>query len=168
MERKCERCGSCCVQLGDLYDVTIEDVKRWVEQIRFDILWYCSAWDDACFNMLLSDREKLIRYLDEDLNMEMWFNPQNGYELSLCPFLRKAYGKNQFECLIHDTKPEICRSYVCDPKDMKRIVKKPFEENLKEYRKERRRSPSHMKFWRIYAKEIADDVASHCPISRLC
>ncbi|MGA2309500.1 MAG: hypothetical protein ABSG57_08135 [Candidatus Bathyarchaeia archaeon] len=163
MERKCERCGSCCVQLGDLYDVTVEDIKRWVEQIKFDILWYCFAWDDACFDMLLYDTEKLIHYLKEDANMEMWFSPQNGDELSLCPFLRKAYGKNQFECWIHDTKPEICRDYLCDPKNMnpRTIVKKPFEINLKEYQKKRRRSPSHMKFWRMYAKEIADDAASH-------
>jgi Fe-S-cluster containining protein len=168
MERKCERCGSCCVQLGDLFNVSKEDIERWVNEMRSDILWYCDGWNDSCFDMLLSDRGGLIRYLSEGLNMEMWFNPQNGYELFLCPFLRKTYGKAQFECLIHNTKPDLCRDYICDPKDMRRIVKKPFEENFKEYMEERRRSPSHMKFWRIYAKEIADDVASHCPISRLC
>lgn len=150
MERKCERCGSCCVQLGDLYNVTIQDVRRWIEERRFDILWYCCGWNDASFDMFLEfDTEGLVRYLGESLNMEMWFNPENGDELRLCPFLRKTRGKRQFECLIHDTKPEICRNYICDPQNMMRIVKRSFEENLKEYKRERRRYPSHMKFSRL-------------------
>jgi Fe-S-cluster containining protein len=85
--------------------------------------------------MILSDEEELIRYLNEAPNMEMWYDPKSGNGVCLCPFLRKKYGKNEFECMIHDTKPEMCRNYICDPKEMKQIIRRSFEKNLEEYRK---------------------------------
>lgn len=110
-----------------------------------DILQYCYGWDNECYDLILWDEEGLIRYLNEGINMEMWFDPESGYGVYLCPFLRKKYSKNEFECMIHDTTPEICRNYICDPKDMKRIIKRSFEKNLEEYRKKRKEYRSFRK-----------------------
>jgi Fe-S-cluster containining protein len=129
----CERCGSCCLQISGISNITDEDIRRWVEDSRFDILYYCEGWQEDC---CLWKEEEIIRYLNKDTNMEMWHD--NGVEIFLCPFLR--HGKKQFRCRIHDTKPQMCRAYICDPKDMVRIVKRTFEENLKEYRKKRKNS----------------------------
>lgn len=136
MKQKCERCGSCCLQIKDIVNISEEDIRRWVNEFRVDILQYCSGWNNDCYKIL--GEETLVHYLNEDTNMEMWFDPESGDGVYLCPFLRKKYGRNEFECMIHDSKPEICRDYICDPKDMKQIIKRPFEKNLEEYKKRRR------------------------------
>ena len=138
MSRKCKRCGSCCLQIGDIINISEDDIKRWVKEGRSDILQFCAGWTKDCFKLMVWREKELIRYLNESINMEMWFNPKSGNEISLCPFLRKQYGKNQFKCTIHNTKPKICREYICDPKNMLRIIKKPFRENLLEYKKMRK------------------------------
>jgi Fe-S-cluster containining protein len=129
---KCEKCGSCCLQLKGIINVSDEDIKRWVNENRADILQYCYGWRG-----LNDAKEEVVRHLTKGVNMEMWFDAERD-EIDLCPFLRKKYGKNEFECTIHETKPEVCRNYICNPKDMSGIIKKPFKENLEEYRKKRR------------------------------
>jgi Fe-S-cluster containining protein len=129
---ECERCGSCCLQIHGIINISEADIRKWVNDDRVDILQYCEGWNT---DMFLWDRDELIRYLNEGISMEMWFDPKSGDEVSLCPFLK--HSKKEFECTIQDTKPEICRKYFCDPKDMKKIIKRSFEENLKEYRKRR-------------------------------
>lgn len=130
----CKRCGSCCVQVGYV-NPSIEDVERWVWNHRFDILQYCVGWRDDC---CLWNEQELMSYLTDGMNYGMWFDSETGEELLICPFLRKTRGKDTFRCLIHDTKPETCRDYICNPKDMKKIVKRPFKENLKVYKRKRR------------------------------
>ena len=134
MSSICERCGSCCVQIGYI-NPREEDIKRWVRGSRYDILEYCEGWQEDCW---LWDEQELISYLRDCTNSEMWFDPRTGEELSLCPFLRKVRRKEQFECRIHDTKPLMCQEYICNPKDMKKIIKRSFSENLKLYRKKKR------------------------------
>lgn len=148
MKQECERCGSCCVQ----YEKTAaseEDIRRWVCESRSDILLYCYGWNDTCSRMMAHGCEKqLINYLTEDkINLGMWHKPENREEnLKLCPFLRKKRNMNRFECMIQGTKPEICRNYICDPKDMQLIIKRSFEENLEDYRKKRKRCPSFIRY----------------------
>jgi len=76
----------------------------------------------------------------------MWFDPETGERIYLCPFLRKRRGKNEFECMVHDSKPAMCQDYICDPKDMKGIIKRPFEENLRDYKKRRKKYHSLFKY----------------------
>lgn len=135
IKKKCERCGSCCVQLKGIINISGEDIKRWIKDGRMDILQYCAGWSNGCLTL---SKKRLERHLNGSVNMEMWFDPENGNDIFLCPFLRKKPADEQFECMIQDTKPEICRDYICDPKDMRQIIKKPFEENLKYYEKERK------------------------------
>lgn len=130
-----------------MIQIYLEDIKRWVNQGNFLVLQYCAGWNEDCWDMLFEEKEKLIEYLVEPItNCEMWFDPETGEQIFLCPFLRKERDKNGFECMIHDSKPLMCRDYVCDPKDIKGIIKRPFEENLKDYRKRRKQYPSVLKY----------------------
>lgn len=147
----CERCGSCCVQYDGNNFATEDDIKRWVYQVRCDILQYCYGFEEWCFWDVVSEdnnaHERVISHLIKNLNNVVWFDPDTGDQLYICPFLRKKYGKAQFECLIHDTRPWACRQFFCNPNGdtpspigtvHARIIKKSFEENLKEHRKKRK------------------------------
>ena len=125
-------------------EIKLEDVKRWVKQESWFILQFCFGWNAKCWNLLFEDKEKLIAHLtDEVVDCEMWFDPITGDEISLCPFLRKRHGRNEFECMVQNSKPKGCQDYICDPKDMKGIIKRPFEENLRNYKKRRKRYRSY-------------------------
>jgi len=142
----CERCGSCCVQYHGNDFATEEDIRRWIYELRIDILQFCDGWNERCFEHYIEEPEKVISYLTNDSKYEFWINLLIMEKLELCPFLRKKYGKPKFECLIYDTRPKTCREYFCESNDMKRFVKKSFEENLKEYRKKRKYYRSIKKF----------------------
>ena len=121
-----------------------EYIKSWVNQEHWLILQYCHGWNAKCWDLLFEDEEKLIKYLvNPIMNCEMWFDPETGEQIYLCPFLRKRHGRNEFECMVHDSKPKMCQDYICDPKDMKGIIKRPFEENLRDYKKRRKRYRSY-------------------------
>jgi Fe-S-cluster containining protein len=147
----CEKCGCCCLQL-DHIEICKKDVRRWVDQNEGFVLQYCQGWNEDCWNMLFEHKQKLIEHLTKSLmECEMWFDPETRQQMFLCPFLRKRRSKNQFECMIHDSKPLMCQDYICGQKDMKGIVKRPFEENLRDYRKRRKQYLSFLKY--IYPKE---------------
>ena len=146
----CERCGSCCVQYDGNNFATEEDFRRWVYEERVDILKFCVGWEGWCVDAIFesdAQKEKVISHLLQELNYEFFFKPYTEEQMWLCPFLRKKYGKSKFECLIRDTRPEVCREYFCYHDNTGRIVKKSFQENLKEYRKKRRYYKSIKKFW---------------------
>jgi len=138
-KHKCEQCGSCCVHLTLGVLIEESDIRRWVREQRADILQYCNGWNDSSFKFLLQEEEnEVVSYFMRPANRDMWID-HGVSEIHLCPFLRKKRGKNQFECLIQDTKPMRCQKYFCNPKHILKIVKKPFETNLKEYKKKRRK-----------------------------
>jgi Fe-S-cluster containining protein len=149
--KKCERCSSCCLQV-DWLEVVEDDIRRWIQEERTDILMYVEGWNEWCWeNMLVRDRpEVIIDFLinGDILANEFPYDPEEKEQLDVCPFLRKAYGKRMFECMIHDTKPQTCKEYVCKLDDMKGIEKRSFEENYKIYKQRRRYSPSVLKYHR--------------------
>jgi len=147
----CKGCGSCCLQLKDMIQIYAEDIERWVNQGFWLVLQYCYGWNEHCWDMLFEEKEKLIEHLVESINCEMWFDPETGEQIFLCPFLKKRRGKNKFVCMIHDSKPTMCQDYICDLRDMKGIVKRPFEENLRDYRKRRKQYSSFLKY--VYPRE---------------
>jgi len=138
----CEECGSCCVQYGGNDFATEKDIKRWIHELRLDILQFCEGWNEWCFEHYIEEPVKVISYLTNGGNYVFWRNPLTKEPLGLCPFLRKKYGKSQFECLIYNTRPKTCREYFCKPNDMKGFVKKSFRRNFKEYREKRKYSHS--------------------------
>ena len=134
----CEQCGSCCIQLEG-FSPTQKDIKRWVKQQRTDILQYGFSWDEDC-SFLPEEEKSILEFLTSN-DMDMWFNPETSKESPLCPFL-KVKDERKFVCLIQDTKPTICKQYKCKPSKMLGIIKKTFNENLKEYKMDRAKYPS--------------------------
>ena len=86
----CERCGKCCK--GTLWAGHIEtrlvweDIQRWRQQNRQDILQYVLAFEG----------------LGGDL-----IDTKNNKFLLKCPFIRKEGAK--YTCAIHETKPFACK-----------------------------------------------------------
>jgi Fe-S-cluster containining protein len=91
----CRRCGHCCRHL-DYYDqLTEADYNRWLASRRTDIL-------------------KKVRRVERENNTfvyRMWEKTGTGITGSPCPWLRKVPTQNQWECRIHEARPEICRQY---------------------------------------------------------
>ena len=132
--RECQRCGRCC-EIDGIY-ATQRDIERWLIQKRYDILQYLygNPWRppyesgtnkpltlaEAVRNRVEgSPLEREVRYVFEEIaeiydnRTDLWFHPITGEELTTCPFLHKPAGRDQYECLIHQTKPEVCESYYC-------------------------------------------------------
>lgn len=84
---ECTQCGRCCLKYGDCLTASEEDVQRWEQQERDDILAYVG------------------------LGADLWIGKLTGEEVSRCPWLRKLPGKNKYICRIHDTKPKVCKGY---------------------------------------------------------
>jgi Fe-S-cluster containining protein len=94
----CNSCGKCCVKYsnGDL-SASDQDIDMW-ELFKPDIAAYV--------------KKGLI-----------WFSPQSGQQLSLCPFLREAKNpenpdKTLYTCDIYYDRPEDCRFYPVTVKQM--------------------------------------------------
>lgn len=91
---ECQQCGKCCIEFVSGFSATENDIIRWRQEKRDDILEY-------------------VYFMDENETYgDLFFNPRTGEEIyTRCPFLRKIRNKNQYVCRIHETKPEVCRNY---------------------------------------------------------
>lgn len=97
MSFECRRCGKCCLDesfMGTL-SATKEDIERWIIEDRWDILNYCDIY---------------YHTNSEILGGDLWIDP-SGREYLQCPFVRKIRDKDEYECLINETKPEVCKNY---------------------------------------------------------
>ena len=94
---ECSRCGECCTRLGAELTATNDDLDRWIEEGRNDILQYAGIFE-----------------WDDHHTADLWISPTTGEEVRRCPFVRKGRDRPTYKCLIHDTKPEVCRDYKPD------------------------------------------------------
>lgn len=97
---ECQRCGRCCKELYGSFGATMHDKNR---------------WDDV---VVTTNRGKMY-LLDEmicPVCFDIFVNPETDDLFLNCPFLRKVRGKDIYECLIHDIKPDVCRDYHTDSK----------------------------------------------------
>jgi len=78
--------------------MTPSDYRRWKRQGRHDILRYVSQY---------------ARYADHGDVWVDWIDPETGDILRHCPFLHKVH-QGKYTCVIHDTKPTICRRFWCE------------------------------------------------------
>ncbi len=91
----CRQCGQCCRNLDYRNEVTAEDVQRWKEAGRRDILkWVGTA-----------------RRPDGRRAYQIWVVPGTNRFAEVCPFLRHRSARNRWVCRIHEVKPAICRNY---------------------------------------------------------
>ena len=89
--KDCNQCGKCCIKYGggDLV-ATQQDIDQW-EQSNPEIFAYVS-------------------------NNEIWFDPDSGQRLTICPFLELApktnrHTRDKYTCSIYLHRPEDCRHY---------------------------------------------------------
>jgi Fe-S-cluster containining protein len=139
--KDCTQCGKCCTNanfMGNL-SATAEDVERWEDAGRHDILEWVSIFTDGDERILSGD---------------LWISPRTGEEVGRCPFVRKVRGQERYECTIYDTRPETCRKYPRGIEHMKSIGCEMLEAGDTDavVKADARRRD------RIYAKEQADAV----------
>ena len=91
----CRQCGQCCSILDYHREVTEEDVTRWQELGRSDILRWVSVFEGE----------------DNKKSYTIWTTPGSTELAEGCPFLKRISSENRSVCLIQDVKPGICRQY---------------------------------------------------------
>lgn len=82
----CRACGICCDFYGHALWATAEDLARWREEGRADLLGRVGE------------------------RGEIWLDPATGERLGDCPFLQRT-GPEAARCRIHHTKPALCLAY---------------------------------------------------------
>jgi hypothetical protein len=82
----CRGCGACCEHFGGHLRASGSDLTRWRAE----------------------GRQELLRRVNR-LGW-IWVDPDSSKPLARCPFLDRT-GPESARCLIHDTKPEMCRAY---------------------------------------------------------
>ncbi len=82
--KKCTQCGKCCINYSE-GGLTASD-----DELEF--------WR--------SYRPHIHQYVKNDA---LWFDPQTGQPLSVCPFLKKS--GQLYSCDIYEDRPEDCRFY---------------------------------------------------------
>jgi len=91
--KACNACGKCCVKYSNgQLSASSEDIELW-ESLRPDIAEY-------------------VR------DGKIWFDPQTGDLIELCPWLKKESGSKRFLCDIYFDRPEDCRVYPATVSDM--------------------------------------------------
>lgn len=91
--KPCNACGKCCVKYGDgQLSASQEDIDLW-GSMRPDVASYSK-------------------------NGEIWFSPETGERLTVCPWLKKVENTRFFHCEIYLDRPEDCRIYPATVTDM--------------------------------------------------
>jgi Fe-S-cluster containining protein len=106
--KPCTRCGKCCTNIefmGNL-SATEEDVRRWDDQGRWDIMRYVSVLPPLP-PWFPKGTGAAFPYAD------LWVDTENNDDEKLrCPFVRKDRNQNTYRCTIYEIRPQVCRDYV--------------------------------------------------------
>jgi Fe-S-cluster containining protein len=103
----CTNCGKCCTNPDYMTSLfaTAEDVKRWRQEKRWDILR---------FAVMIGGHP--------NPSADLWID-ETGKERERCPFVRKVPNQPRYLCTIYETRPEVCRAYVpWDPGSICEVV----------------------------------------------
>ena len=84
--KECNQCGKCCIKYGN-GGLSVSDVQL-------------DYWENY--------RPEIHRYVAEG---NIWFDPDTGKQLELCPWLRKAPNQNKYTCDIYYDRPDDCKYY---------------------------------------------------------
>jgi Fe-S-cluster containining protein len=121
MNGECDQCGKCCLQWVNP-QVTGADFRRWREEKRLDILKHpCidPKWNGVKYDLCSASEVfggTSVKQLRQALKeLAIFYNRTFlfGGFANCCPFL-KHLRNGKYICLIHETKPEICKDYFCD------------------------------------------------------
>jgi len=92
---ECKQCGRCCLSLDYHDQLKAEDVEKWQQMKRKDILEWVGVFEQ-------NGRVKDYR---------IWMVPGTKKLAEKCPFLHQGSSDKQWICRIHRVKPDICRQY---------------------------------------------------------
>lgn len=106
---KCQRCGRCCRLANELLqsDATPQDLARWIQERRYDILSFVGP---------------IIDPDSEDAMFDIWVDLRTHDYVEKCPWLRKERGADLYECTIHDVKPAACREWPSRVANAERVA----------------------------------------------
>lgn len=108
MFMECDRCGMCCLNYSGTNWAKREELLRWYDQGRKDILRFVRASDAS------GRRRRGDELSREELGaiavVHGWTDPETGREILPCPFLMAEEG-GRYRCSIHAVKPETCRRF---------------------------------------------------------
>lgn len=84
--KECNQCGKCCTKYsnGGL-SVTASEIKHW------------DVFNPNIYNHVS--------------NGSIWFDPDTGKQLVICPWLRKEPKQNKYTCDIYFDRPDDCKYY---------------------------------------------------------
>lgn len=102
----CRQCGKCCKQNWEIILDLEEDIFRWIEEKRYDILK----------KVVLNPKYQIDP--DRFDQTPQWIldtgHPLFGDTASKCPFLMDSDCRVPSRCLIHDSRPKVCRRFPYD------------------------------------------------------
>lgn len=113
-EQVCQQCGKCCSKCAGTISACPDDIIRWIQTDRFDILqhfacfetgytWCDELWDDY----MLAEPDFLATVIK--CGADLLTPAFNSYQV--CPFRRKLKD-GYYKCAIHDTKPDMCKEFT--------------------------------------------------------
>ena len=84
--KECNLCGKCCTKYSDGgLSVSASEIEYWDKH-----------------------RSDIYRYVRDG---NIWFSPDTGKQIKLCPWLRKLPDQNKYICDIYDDRPDDCKYY---------------------------------------------------------
>ena len=92
---ECQQCGECCHHMGQVH--TIRETRG-----EFEFLVNNEYTGEK--NTVVVDPDKQALFLDKGIFLD---HPE------ACPFLRYRERDGKAYCIVHLTRPEICRDYGC-------------------------------------------------------
>lgn len=106
----CKRCGNCCL-LARFGEVHEEDVRRWQEANRADILHWV----------------RFVPLGDGDHAYEVWVDPATGEQVDGCPWLQETPAPSQYACRIYEARPTICRHFPASRRHAREVGCRGFD-----------------------------------------
>ena len=84
--KECNQCGKCCIKYGN------GGLTTSTSQISY--------WSDH--------KPEIYKYVK---NGNIWFEPETGNQIEVCPWLRKQPNQNIYTCDIYYNRPDDCKFY---------------------------------------------------------
>jgi Fe-S-cluster containining protein len=93
----CQKCGRCCKADSLLQgDASIQDIARWIQDGRYDILKWVAPFP-------VPDSEEMM--------FDVWVDRKTQDYAKRCPWLQKESDSNLFVCTIYEIRPRTCREW---------------------------------------------------------
>lgn len=111
----CQQCGQCCSQCAGTIFACSDDIIRWIQTDRFDILKhfkYVDAHKYVWGDKLWSEYHSLpVNILQKEIVSCADLLTPSHNEYKVCPF-RKKQKDGKYKCSIHATKPDVCKEFT--------------------------------------------------------